>query len=195
MQIVLLDNYDSFTHNLLHLLQIVQPLAEIEVYRNNNTTVLQKEFDILIAGPGPGTPAETGLLTELYKHILETKKPYLGICLGMQFLAWRHNAPIIRSHNQIHGGTCSLNHIGLNLFNGIPQKLDVARYNSLAVQPNALKNTPFNVLATDVKTNEVMALKHKNLPICGIQFHPESFLTQFGKEIIQNFFLYYSAIQ
>ena len=192
MRIVLLDNYDSFTHNLLHLLQIAQPSATIDIFRNNDKTILNQNYDVLVAGPGPGTPAETGILKTLYENIIVTQKPYLGVCLGMQFLAWVHNARVVRSAKQIHGDTCFLYHNNSNLFENIPQNSKIARYNSLAVIPSELDKTPFSAIATDLETGETMAMQHNSLPIFGIQFHPESFLTEFGLEIVQNFFQQYT---
>jgi anthranilate synthase/aminodeoxychorismate synthase-like glutamine amidotransferase len=189
MKLILLDNYDSFTHNLLHLLQVAVPYAEVEVYRNSETRVLTENFDVLVAGPGPCTPQETGVLRQLFEErILPEKIPYLGVCLGMQFLAYYYGAPVDRSTMPTHGDTCTVKHSGTDMFEQIPDLINVARYNSLEVMPENLKNTPLQCLASGTDTGAVMALKHNALPICGVQFHPESFLTQYGLQLVQNFF-------
>ncbi len=193
MKLVLLDNYDSFTHNLLHLLQVANPNVRIKVYRNSETTVLTEKFDVLVAGPGPCTPRETGVLRQLFEErILTAKIPYFGVCLGMQFLAYYYEAPVERSIMPVHGDTCTVNHNGTDIFEQVPALVGVARYNSLEVLPENLKNSPLQCIATATDTGAVMALRHKTLPICGIQFHPESFLTQFGLQMVQNFFRHYT---
>jgi anthranilate synthase/aminodeoxychorismate synthase-like glutamine amidotransferase len=194
MKIILLDNYDSFTHNLLHLLKVAKPDAHVVVRRNSETTVLTEKIDMLVAGPGPCTPEETGILRQLFeKRILPEKIPFLGVCLGMQFLAYYFGAPVQRSLMPVHGDTCGVKHDGDNIFEGIPDRFRVARYNSLEVQPETLSETPLECIATEEDTGAVMALKHKTLPICGIQFHPESFLTENGLRVVHNFFRLYTT--
>ncbi len=188
-RIILFDNYDSYTHNLYHLLTVSIPETDIQVCRNTNRQLFSENFDLLVGGPGPCTPNETGVLKELFdKKIIPQQIPYFGVCLGMQFLAWYYGYPIKRSQNPTHGDTILLKHSGTTLFQNLPQKFPVARYNSLEVDVYDLTQSPFEILATEENTNAVMALRHKTLPLYGIQFHPESFITQFGKEILHNFY-------
>ncbi|HON17544.1 MAG TPA: aminodeoxychorismate/anthranilate synthase component II [Salinivirgaceae bacterium] len=188
LKIVLFDNYDSFTHNLYHLLATTFPNSQITVHRNHDRQLFHQSFDLIIGGPGPCTPGETGILKQLFEtRIIAERIPFLGVCLGMQFIAWYFGIPFHRSSVPIHGDAIPIQHLGTSIFNNLPNNFPVARYNSLEIREKELKNTELITLATEEKTGAVMALKHKSLPLYGIQYHPESFLSKFGKEILLNF--------
>jgi len=187
---LLLDNYDSFTHNLLHLLQSVRPADQFIVLRNRNPEILNRSWDGVIISPGPMGPGETGLLRELYSKVLIPREtPCFGVCLGMQFLAVEHGGVVVPSGNPVHGRTTSITHSRKGLFQGIPSPFSGARYNSLEVQlPELVDHPVMEPLAEEAETGVVMALRHRSLPHFGVQFHPESFLTPHGKVLLKNFF-------
>lgn len=192
MRILLFDNYDSFTYNLYNQLKMVRPDYEITVLRSRDKAVLVAEFDILVISPGPMTPEDVGVLPELFTNkIIPERIPVLGICLGLQFLAHYFGVQVGRSKQPLHGTAVAVEHQNQDLFQNIPSPFQVARYNSLEVQIDALSGSVLEILAIESTTSAVMGLKHKNLPFAGVQFHPESFLTEHGNSLIDNFFRIY----
>lgn len=181
-KILLLDNYDSFTYNLLHLLKSAYT-GDIEVKRDYEIDLDRIfEYSCIIISPGPGNPKTTpmamNIIKKCYKEI-----PILGICLGLQCINYFFNGKTIKAPYPIHGKVSCLIHKDNSIFNGIPQNIEVARYHSLIVKPGD------NIVVTGWADNSlIMSIKHKTLPIYGLQFHPESFLSEYGKEMIVNFF-------
>jgi anthranilate synthase component II len=187
MRILVLDNYDSFTYNLVQYLgELATPAHEIEVVRNNHATVdelLLRGYDRLIVSPGPCTPNEAGVSLEAVKRFPAAKIPTLGVCLGHQALVQAWGGAIIR-HEPIHGKTSTIEHDGKTIFSGLPQDLEVGRYHSLIADPDAMPDA----LEVSAKGGGVvMAVRHKELPAEGVQFHPESVLTAHGHELLRNF--------
>jgi anthranilate synthase component 2 len=183
--ILLIDNYDSFTYNLAHLLGNSQ---EVVIRRNDDQQLLQvaRQASAIVISPGPGTPAETGKV----KQVLQTlyrEKPFLGICLGHQTIGEFFEAEVV-SAKKIRHGKQSKVHIQANsrLFKGITTSISVMRYHSLVIDRNTLSKE-FTVSATAEDDQEIMAIEHQQYPIFGLQFHPESIGTTEGKQLIQNF--------
>jgi anthranilate synthase/aminodeoxychorismate synthase-like glutamine amidotransferase len=186
MRILVIDNYDSFTYNLVQYLgELVTPAHEIEVVRNNHATVedlLLRGYDRVIVSPGPCTPDEAGISLEAVRRFPEAKIPTLGVCLGHQALVQAWGGTVIR-HAPVHGKTSTIEHDGRTIFAGLPQNLEVGRYHSL-VAGDALPD----VLELSASGGGVvMAVRHRELPAEGVQFHPESVLTEHGKEMLASF--------
>lgn len=183
--ILLIDNYDSFTYNLYQYIGAVQ--REIEVIRNDKITVEEIEKmcpEKIILSPGPKSPAEAGICLETVRRFYDTI-PILGICLGHQVIGAAFGAKIIHARELMHGKQSLLRHEGRGIFQDIPSPIRVARYHSLAVDEKTL-SSDLDVLArTD--DGEIMAMAHRQYPVIGIQFHPESVFTEHGKKIIENF--------
>jgi anthranilate synthase/aminodeoxychorismate synthase-like glutamine amidotransferase len=182
--IVVIDNYDSFTYNLVQAFGELG--ADIQVYRNDALTVEQIEAlrpSHIVISPGPGDPDDGGVSLEVLKQ-LGPKIPTLGVCLGHQCIGQAFGGKVIRAPRLMHGKTSMVYHKESPLFNGIPSPFEATRYHSLIVEeplPAELRVTGF----TD--QGEVMALRHREYPIVGVQFHPESILTTYGPRILQNF--------
>ncbi len=190
MNILLLDNYDSFTYNLKALIKRSVPGSELIVKRNSDHDMLNQEYDVLVVSPGPKTWNETGLLKDVFQKIaIDERKPVLGICLGMQFVAGYFGIETGRMNNPVHGSQAMIRHNGDLLFEGIPEKFSAARYNSLGFYEEESEQLVFTAFEDD--SNAVMALRHKHLPVAGLQFHPESFMTVHGEKLIKNFWRYY----
>jgi para-aminobenzoate synthetase component 2 len=183
--ILMIDNYDSFTYNLVQYLGELG--EELIVKRNDEITLEEIEVlapSYLMISPGPCTPNEAGISLKAIEHFAG-KIPILGVCLGHQSIAQVFGGDVIRAERLMHGKTSAITHEGLGLFNDLPSPIDVTRYHSLIVK----KETFPEELEITAWTNEgeIMALKHKTLPIEGVQFHPESIMSQFGKEMLRNF--------
>ncbi|ODG91665.1 MULTISPECIES: aminodeoxychorismate/anthranilate synthase component II [Bacillaceae] len=183
--ILMIDNYDSFTYNLVQYLGELG--EELIVKRNDEITLEEIEAlapSYLMISPGPCTPNEAGISLKAIEHFAG-KIPILGVCLGHQSIAQVFGGDVIRAERLMHGKTSAITHEGLGLFNDLPSPIDVTRYHSLIVK----KETFPEELEITAWTNEgeIMALKHKTLPIEGVQFHPESIMSQFGKEMLRNF--------
>jgi len=190
MNILLLDNYDSFTYNLKALLERSVAGSKVTVIRNTDPEILTVRTDVLIISPGPKTWNETGLLKDVFQKIaLEEKKPVLGICLGMQFIAGYFGITTGKINNPVHGSQTLIKHTGDPLFDGIPSEFHAARYNSLGLYEE--ENDNIVCLAYEDNSGTVMALKHRFLPVAGFQFHPESFMTLHGEKLIKNFWRLY----
>lgn len=194
MNILIIDNYDSFTYNLYQLVgQILEEKGDafvLDVFRNDEITLDQirkREYDKIIISPGPGDPSDKnyfGVCTEVLKDLGKTI-PVLGVCLGMQGLGYYYGGKVARAKKVMHGKTSIITHSRKGLFAGLPQDLEVMRYHSLIVEKENLPKD-LEVLATS-EDGEIMGLQHKKYPISGVQFHPESFATEGGKQIIKNF--------
>lgn len=186
MKILVFDNYDSFTYNLVHLVKKVMPDAEVDVYRNDEIP-LEKvaEYDRIILSPGPGIPTEAGQLLPLIKQYAATK-PILGVCLGHQAIGEAFGGTLTNLSTVYHGVAhdCQLQPTSSNLFNNLPQRFPVGRYHSWVVDKDSF---PKELEITAVDDNGyIMALRHKTYDVQGVQFHPESVLTPDGETIMRN---------
>lgn len=185
--LLVLDNYDSFTYNLV---QYFGELGEdIVVHRNDALSVADVESmapDAIVVSPGPCTPAEAGISVALIRA-LGAHTPLLGVCLGHQAIGEAYGGVVVRASRVMHGKQSALLHDGTNLFEGVPSPFNVMRYHSLIVEratvPAALEVT---AVAADDR-NEVHAMQHRTHPVWGVQFHPESILTEHGKALLVNF--------
>jgi anthranilate synthase/aminodeoxychorismate synthase-like glutamine amidotransferase len=183
LNVLVIDNYDSFTYNLVQYLGELG--AELEVVRNDVETtesLLARHPDRVIVSPGPCTPNEAGVSVEVMRRFPEAGIPTLGVCLGHQSLAQAFGGTVIR-HEPVHGKTTEITHDGTGLFAGLPSPLTVGRYHSLVVDP-AL---PECLMITATGGGVVMGVQHRDLPAHGVQFHPESVLTPEGKHLLENF--------
>ena len=186
MLLLMIDNYDSFTYNL------VQELGEIgvdmKVVRNDAESVdslLARRPDGLVISPGPGAPEQAGVSVAAVQRFAECGLPVLGVCLGHQSIGAAFGARIVRAGTIMHGKTSLILHQGQGVLAGLPQPFEATRYHSLVIEP---ENLP-EVLDVTARTEsgEVMAIRHKELPVEGVQFHPESILTKVGRSLLQNF--------
>ena len=181
-RVLVVDNYDSFTYNLVQYLGEMG--CELEVVRNDRATVdelLEGGCDRVVVSPGPCTPNEAGICLDLIERA-SSSIPMLGVCLGHQSLAQAFGGRVVR-HVPVHGKTTEISHDGQGLFAGLPNPLPVARYHSLVVDPDL----PDGLEATAHGGGVVMAMRHRDLPALGVQFHPESVLTPDGKALLRNF--------
>jgi anthranilate synthase/aminodeoxychorismate synthase-like glutamine amidotransferase len=184
VRVLMVDNYDSFTYNLVQYLGELG--CDLEVVRNDRATVgdlLGREFDRVVVSPGPCTPAEAGISVEVMRRFPEAGVPALGVCLGHQSLAQAFGGEVIR-HEPVHGKTTTAEHDGRTIFTGIESPLVVGRYHSLVVREDNLPDC-FEVSAHG--GGVLMAMRHRELPAEGVQFHPESVLTDGGKQLLANF--------
>jgi len=186
VRILVVDNYDSFTYNLVQYLgELRTPAHEIEVVRNDQAGVdelLARGYDRVIVSPGPCTPNEAGISLEAVKRFPQAGIPTLGVCLGHQSLVQAFGGKVVR-HQPIHGKTSPIEHDGKTIFQGLPQQIEVGRYHSLIAAPEL----PDVLECSATGDGVVMAVRHRTLPAEGVQFHPESVLTPHGHEIIRNF--------
>ena len=183
MRVLVLDNYDSFTYNLVQYLGELG--AEIEVVRNDHATVdelLVRGYDRVVVSPGPCTPSQAGISLEAVRRFPLAKVPTLGVCLGHQALVQAWGGRVIQ-HEPVHGKTTTAQHDGKTIFHGLREPLQVGRYHSLVVDP-AL---PAVLERSAVGGEVVMGVRHRELPAEGVQFHPESVLTEQGRELLANF--------
>jgi anthranilate synthase/aminodeoxychorismate synthase-like glutamine amidotransferase len=187
--VLVLDNYDSFTYNLVQYLGELG--AEVEVYRNDELTVEQVEAmkpERILLSPGPCTPGEAGILVPLIRA-MAGKAPILGVCLGHQAIGEAFGGHVVRAEHLMHGKTSAVEHDGKGIFASLPTPLTCTRYRSLIVEEGSLPAE----LAVTARTAEngggtvIMGLRHRSLPIEGVQFHPESVLTEGGHQMIRNF--------
>jgi anthranilate synthase/aminodeoxychorismate synthase-like glutamine amidotransferase len=183
MRVLVIDNYDSFTYNLVQYLGELG--AEIEVVRNDHATVedlLVRGYDRVIVSPGPCTPNEAGISLEAVRRFPLAKVPTLGVCLGHQALVQAWGGKVIQ-HEPVHGKTTTVRHDGRTIFRGLNEPLEVGRYHSLVADPALPAVLERSAFGGDV----VMAVRHRELPAEGVQFHPESVLTEQGRELLSNF--------
>jgi anthranilate synthase/aminodeoxychorismate synthase-like glutamine amidotransferase len=187
--VFVLDNYDSFTYNLVQYLGELG--AQVEVRRNDQVTVTEIEAmkpDRILVSPGPCTPQEAGISIEVIRHFTG-KLPILGVCLGHQALGAAFGGKVVRAKNLMHGKTSQVEHDGKTIFEGLPSPMTATRYHSLIVSEQDLpKDLEVSGWTKDKDgTRVIMGLRHKKHPVEGVQFHPESVLTSDGKSLIQNF--------
>ncbi len=187
--VFVLDNYDSFTYNLV---QYLGELGQVvEVRRNDQTTVQEIEQmrpSHILVSPGPCTPQDAGISIELIRHFAG-KTPVLGVCLGHQALGAAFGGQVIRAKHLMHGKTSQIEHDGKTIFSGVPSPMTATRYHSLIVSEKGLpKELEISATTRDADGAQViMGLRHKKYPVEGVQFHPESVLTDHGKQLLKNF--------
>ena len=189
MKLLIIDNFDSFTYNLQHY--AAQFCEQVVVKRNDEISIEEiDEFDGFIISPGPGLPIDSGISYKALEVYGDSKK-ILGICLGHQAIAEFYGAELSNLGMPLHGIAVETEVLASEdmLFRGLPQKIQTGRYHSWVVNPNSIKNTPLQITATDYY-NQVQGLKHPILNIRGLQFHPESVLTEYGIRIIENWIKY-----
>ena len=183
--ILMIDNYDSFTYNLVQYLGELG--EELRVYRNDQITISEIEElapERIVISPGPGRPERAGICLELIRHFAG-KIPILGVCLGHQAIASAFGGKIVRAKRLMHGKTSEIRHNGKGIFQGLKNPFLAVRYHSLAVEEASLPKD-FEVSAR-AEDQEIMAIQHKKYPLEGVQFHPESILTEEGKKLLANF--------
>jgi len=185
MLVAVIDNYDSFTFNLVHYIR--ETGAGVVVYRNDKVSIDDLKAlkpDALIISPGPGRPEDAGISLDVVKHFSGIV-PLLGVCLGHQVIAQSFGGTIIQANHIMHGKTSRITTDGKQIYSGIKSPFTVMRYHSLAV---SRENLPTCLLITSrTEDGEIMGIRHKEHPTQGVQFHPESFMTDVGKKLIKNF--------
>lgn len=195
MKILIIDNYDSFTFNLYQYIGEVlidkNKKFKLDVFRNDEITteeIKKRRYDNIIISPGPGDPGDPayfGVCAEVLTQVGK-ETPVLGVCLGMQGMAHYFGGRVIRAKQPMHGKTSIIEHDEEGVFKGLPQNIEVMRYHSLIAEKATLPDC-LKITAISNDTKEIMGLRHKEYPIEGIQFHPESFATQAGKQMLSNF--------
>jgi anthranilate synthase component 2 len=189
--ILIIDNYDSFTYNLVQRLGELDATLDIEVHRNDQISPAEIESlkpTHLIVSPGPCTPNEAGISVDAIKHFAG-KLPILGVCLGHQSMGQAFGATIVRAKHLMHGKTDHVHHESKGIFADLPNPMVATRYHSLVIQPDTLPHD-FECIAWCIapdKSKEIMAICHKEYPLWGLQFHPESFLSEDGPELLRRF--------
>ncbi len=183
--ILVIDNYDSFTYNLVQYLGEMG--VEIKVARNDELTIaeiLKMKPDHLMISPGPCSPKEAGISVDIIKK-LGGKIPILGVCLGHQSIGYAYGGDIVRAKKLMHGKTSEISHDGKGVFVGMPNPFKATRYHSLAIKKETLPDCL--VVTAQSEDGEIMGVRHKTLPVEGVQFHPESILTESGRILLRNF--------
>jgi anthranilate synthase/aminodeoxychorismate synthase-like glutamine amidotransferase len=183
--ILMIDNYDSFTYNLVQYLG--QLGRSVAVYRNDEITVEEIEAlgpEAIFLSPGPCTPKEAGITVEVIRHF-HRRLPILGVCLGHQAIGYAFGAEVVRAGRLMHGKTSPVFNDGRTIFRGLPNPFTAGRYHSLIVQRDTLP--PVLEVSAQTEEGEIMGIRHRSYPVEGVQFHPESVLTPNGKRILRNF--------
>ena len=188
--LLMIDNYDSFTYNLVQYLGELH--AEVQVFRNDQISVQEIESlrpDHIVISPGPCTPNEAGVSVETILHFAG-KVPILGVCLGHQSIGQAFGGRVVHARQVMHGKTSPIRHRGLGVFRGLPDPVEATRYHSLVIAkeslPSCLEVTAWTETA-DGQVDEIMGVRHRELTVEGVQFHPESILTQYGHAMLKNF--------
>jgi anthranilate synthase component 2 len=184
-QVLLIDNYDSFTYNLYQFL--CELGATVTVYRNDAISVEQVRAlapDCIVISPGPGVPRDAGISIDVVRQLGQTT-PILGVCLGHQAIAEAYGATIARAPELMHGKASRVYHDGVGVLAGLPSPFSAIRYHSLCALPDTVPDTLEVTARSD--SGVIMAIRHKQYPVEGVQFHPESILTEHGKELLGNF--------
>ena len=184
--LLLIDNYDSFTYNLVHYLGDLG--AEVAVYRNDAIDVqaaMALRPSGIVLSPGPGTPSDSGICLAMVAAAAETNIPLLGVCLGHQSIGQAFGGVVLRHKDIVHGKAGSIRHNGTGLFKDLPSPFGATRYHSLVVERDSLPET-LDVTA-ELEDGTIMGLQHKTKPIHGVQFHPESIASEHGHKLLQNF--------
>jgi len=190
--ILMIDNYDSFTYNLVHYLGELG--QQIEVRRNDSLDfgfVDDLDPDIIVISPGPCTPKEAGFSVDIIKRYVG-EKPILGVCLGHQAVGYAYGANIVRAERLLHGKTSPILHDGKTIYKDLPNPFEATRYHSLLVEKASLPSD-FEISAW-TEEGEIMGIRHREFPVEGVQFHPESILTECGKDLLRNFINHYGKI-
>ncbi len=183
--LLMIDNYDSFTYNLVQYLGELG--AKVQTFRNDKITIKQIERlkpEWIVISPGPGTPDNAGISVDVVGHFTG-RVPILGVCLGHQAIAAAFGGKIVQARRLMHGKTSLIHHDGKNIYSGLPDPFEATRYHSLVVERKSLPECLEITARTD--RDELMGLRHKEYPVEGIQFHPESILTPVGKDLLKNF--------
>lgn len=186
MKILVIDNYDSFTYNLVHIIRALGYGPQMDVFRNDAITLEEvAKYDRIVLSPGPGIPSEAGIMPEVIRRYAATK-PILGVCLGHQAIGEAFGAELYNLSEVLHGIGTNVNILEPEdpVFEGVPASFQIGRYHSWAVN-KATMNGKLKILAVD-DAGEVMALKHRDYPVYGLQFHPESIITEHGIQLIKN---------
>ncbi|MDP2654814.1 MAG: aminodeoxychorismate/anthranilate synthase component II [Candidatus Omnitrophota bacterium] len=185
--ILMIDNYDSFTYNLVQYLGELK--ANLKVFRNDALTLRQirkmKPSRIVIS-PGPGRPEDAGVSVDIIRE-LAGEIPTLGVCLGHQAIGYAYGGKIIQARRLMHGKTSPIRHDGREIFSGVDNPFDATRYHSLVIDPKTVPDCLEVTAWTKDKDREIMGVRHKKFPLWGVQFHPESVLTRAGMRILSNF--------
>jgi anthranilate synthase component 2 len=184
--ILVIDNYDSFTYNLVHL--VGEHTDDLEVIRNDDRTLAEvrdMDPDGILISPGPGHPADAGLTEPVIKEFGATT-PILGVCLGHQAIGEVYGGSIAQAKELMHGKTSPVYHEGTILFEDIDRSFDATRYHSLVIDPETFPHDALEVTASTAENDTIMALRHRTHPVYGIQFHPESVMTRAGPRLIEN---------
>ncbi|WP_406639888.1 aminodeoxychorismate/anthranilate synthase component II [Amycolatopsis sp. WGS_07] len=184
MRVLVVDNYDSFVYNLVQYL--AQLGADCTVWRNDVVDLERvPEFDAVLVSPGPGTPERAGQSIDVIAKCAETRTPMLGVCLGHQALGVHFGATVDRADELLHGKTSRVRHTGVGILAGLPEEFTATRYHSLTVLPDTIDPAIFEVTGT-TESGIVMGMRHRELPLEGVQFHPESVLTECGHRMLAN---------
>ncbi|MEL7447616.1 MAG: aminodeoxychorismate/anthranilate synthase component II [Pseudomonadota bacterium] len=188
--LLMIDNYDSFTYNLVQYLAALD--ADVRVFRNDAITAKEAQAlqpDYVVISPGPGVPDDAGVSLDVVRAFAG-RVPLLGVCLGHQCIAQAFGGRIVHATRVMHGKPSLVHHDGNGLFAGLTSPFEAIRYHSLVVAPDSVPDC-LEVSATtrhvDGSVEEIMALRHRDMPVTGVQFHPEAFFTQFGHELLRNF--------
>ena len=183
--VLVIDNYDSFTYNLVQYLGELN--VELQVHRNDQITIEQARAlkpDRILVSPGPCSPNESGLSNEIIRAFGQ-EIPVFGVCLGHQCIGHTFGAKVVVNYRMMHGKTSPIHHNGKDLFEGMPNPFNATRYHSLVIQRDTVPD--FLEITAETDEGEIMGIRHKELPIWGVQFHPESILTESGMQIMKNF--------